>query len=183
MRAMLDEERSQTAMLDDALRTEREALHKLQATLDLERSRARAAADRDAEAIIELRTALEVEREEASAAMAATEAAAREQMQQMQQQKNHALEGFGAVIPAIDPPANGAAVTNASAPPPRPPARTRLPAHLAVPEEQLVRLSHSPGLEDKQLAELIAKLQDELVEERARVDALKSCLEQVTFSQ
>ncbi len=61
LQQLYEEERAQATMMEEALRSEREAMHKLTATLELERGRAKAASDRDADTIIELRTALEVD--------------------------------------------------------------------------------------------------------------------------
>ena len=61
--ALYETERNQSRVLEEALNGERENFRKLKQTLDLERSRAKAASERDAETIIELRTTLEMERE------------------------------------------------------------------------------------------------------------------------
>merc|ERR1719412_2383752 len=56
-------EQSQAQILETALASEKENFHRLKVALDTERIRSREAIDRDNETILDLRTALEVERE------------------------------------------------------------------------------------------------------------------------
>merc|ERR1719412_711953 len=56
-------EQSQAAILETALANEKDNFHRLKVALDTERIRSREAIDRDNDTILDLRTALEVERE------------------------------------------------------------------------------------------------------------------------
>ncbi len=62
-----EEDRRQTRLLQEAVRCEAENYRKLKATLADERQRSKSASDRDSDTILELRTALEVERERGAA--------------------------------------------------------------------------------------------------------------------
>ena len=122
-------------------------------TLDLERNRAKAASERDAETIIELRTALEVERENN------VNSGNQQAMCPDGLSSNRSTmlgEGFGCVALTQDENRQGNTLLISN------PNFTSL-----IAEE--VKGQH---------VQIICQLQTELQEERSRVDALKICLEQ-----
>ena len=66
LNALYESEKSQNAALEEAVTAEKENFNKMVASLDSERQRSRAVSTKDSDTIMELRTALEVEKEHGS---------------------------------------------------------------------------------------------------------------------
>ena len=66
MTALYESEKNQTSVLEESLASEKRNFNQMAASLDAERQRSRDMSTRDSDTIIELRTALEVEKEQGS---------------------------------------------------------------------------------------------------------------------
>ena len=66
MTALYESEKNQTLVLEESLASEKRNFNQMAASLDAERQRSRDMSTRDSDTIIELRTALEVEKEQGS---------------------------------------------------------------------------------------------------------------------